>query len=233
MILLMETYQSKSDLYVGGFLYQPFRPSDGTISKRFKGISMIGILLAAGFSRRFGIGDKLLHPLTKDCSIAVSSAQNLVKAIPSSIAVVRPGNTELALLLEDAGLEVAYCSEHDQEMADSLVAAIRATAHLKTASWKNQGFVIALADMPYIKPETISAVAQSILSGKSIVIPTYDSQRGHPVGFAAKFRQELEQLQGDEGARSIIKRHPDEVEFLPCDDAGILKDIDTAEDLTI
>lgn len=189
---------------------------------------MIGILLAAGFSRRFGSADKLLQPLPDSRPIALASAENLIKAIPMSIAVVRPENKVLITLLQRAGLEVVFCNESDQEMADSLTTAIRFSTHLNGA---NNGFVIALADMPYIQPTTIASVAAELGIGAGIVIPTFNGQRGHPVGFSARFRDALENLHGDEGARSIIKRNPDEVCMLPTDDAGILADIDTPEDL--
>lgn len=189
---------------------------------------MIGILLAAGFSRRFGSADKLLQLLPDGRPIALASAESLIKAMPNSIAVLRPRNEELANLLQDAGFEVVFCKENEQEMADSLAAAMRFSANLEASS---DGFVIALADMPYIAPATISAVVNKLNDGASIVIPTYQGQRGHPVGFSAKFRSELENLHGDEGARSIIQRYPDEVHLLSCDDAGILADIDTPADL--
>ena len=189
---------------------------------------MVGILLAAGFSRRFGSVDKLLQPLPDGRSMALAAAENLIKAIPTSIAVLRPENKVLAELLLNVGLKVVFCDDNEQEMADSLATAIRFSASFEAA---NDGFVIALADMPYIQSATISAVAAKLSSGASIVIPTYNDQRGHPVAFAAKFRHELENLHGDEGARSIIKRHSEEVELLKCDDAGILADIDTQADL--
>ena len=189
---------------------------------------MIGILLAAGFSRRFGLADKLLQRLPDGQIIAIVSAKNLINALPISFAVVRPENKKLARLLKNTGLEVIFCHEHDQEMADSLVTAIQASGNSASAK---DGFIIALADMPYIQAATISAVAAKVSAGASIVIPTYQNQRGHPIGFAAKFRNDLENLQGDEGARSIIKRYPNEVVLLVCDDAGILQDIDTAADL--
>ena len=189
---------------------------------------MIGILLAAGFSRRFGLADKLLQCLPDGQIIAIVSAKNLINAVPSSFAVVRPENKKLAKLLKNTGLEVIFCHEHDQQMADSLVTAIQASGNSIAA---NDGFIIALADMPYIQAATISAVAAKVIAGASIVIPTYQNQRGHPIGFAAKFRNDLENLQGDEGARSIIKRYPNEVVLMACDDAGILQDIDTAADL--
>ena len=189
---------------------------------------MVGILLAAGFSRRFGAADKLLQLLPDGRPIAVASAESLIQGVPDCIAVLRPENKKLARLLKNTGLEVIFCHEHDQEMADSLVTAIQASGNSASAK---DGFIIALADMPYIQAATISAVAAKVIAGASIVIPTYQNQRGHPIGFAAKFRDDLENLQGDEGARSIIKRYPNEVALLACEDAGILQDIDTAADL--
>ena len=191
---------------------------------------MIGILLAAGFSRRFGASNKLLQPLPDGNPIALASAKRLIEAIPFSIAVVRPENSALADLLQDAGLKVFFCSEQDTEMADSLSAAIKFSAAYSESS---DGFVIALADMPYINSQTTSAIASKLSEGASIVVPTYQGERGHPVGFSAKFRTELESLHGDEGARSILKRYPEEVVFLECDDSGILADIDTPADLAL
>ena len=191
---------------------------------------LVGILLAAGFSRRFGSQDKLLQRLPDGRPIALASAEHLIQAIPNSIAiaVLRAENKALAKLILNTQFDLIFCKENELKMADSLTAAIRYSAKFKSA---DDGYIIALADMPYIKPETIRAVANKVADGASIVIPTYQNQRGHPVGFSAKFRHELESLQGDEGARSIIKRYADEVYLLPTDDAGILADIDTPADL--
>lgn len=189
---------------------------------------MIGILLAAGFSRRFGAADKLMQTLPNGRLMAVAAAANLIEAIPLTIAVLRPDNKELADLLENAGLKIMFCNTQETQMADSLAAAVRYSAQLDVSG---DGFVIALADMPYIKPHTISAVARELKAGAAIVAPVFQGKRGHPVGFSAKYRHELEQLTGDEGARSILKRHADQIKLLECNDSGILTDIDTPEDL--
>ena len=189
---------------------------------------MIGILLAAGFSRRFGADDKLLQTLSDGRQMAVAAAENMIKAIPLTIAVLRPDNKELAALLENAGLKIVFCDAQKTEMADSLSAAIRYAAQFDES---RAGFVIALADMPYIKPDTIKAIAHELNAGASIAAPAYQNKRGHPVGFSAKFRHELEQLTGDEGARAILKRYADQIKLLECNDPGILADIDTPEDL--
>lgn len=189
---------------------------------------MVGILLAAGFSRRFGAGNKLLHCLPDGTPVGLASARNLIRAVPLSIAVVRPENAELAALLRQAGMQVLTCTEQEQEMADSLSAAVCFSAGFAESAG---GFVIALADMPFIDPLTIVAVADKLGAGASIVVPAYQGQRGHPVGFAARFRPELESLRGDEGARSVLKRHQQEIQLLECSDAGILADIDTPADV--
>lgn len=191
---------------------------------------MVGILLAAGFSRRFGASNKLLQALSDGCPIGLVAAKRLVAAIPLSIAIVRPENKALAQLLQEAGLKVFFCGEQDTEMADSLSAAVKLSADF---SESNDGFMIALADMPYIDSLTIAAIAAKLREGAAIVVPTYQGKRGHPVGFSAKFRAELENLHGDEGARSILKRYPEDIIFLACDDAGILADIDTPADLRL
>jgi molybdenum cofactor cytidylyltransferase len=189
---------------------------------------MIGILLAAGFSRRFGAEDKLLQRLPDGHIIAEAAAQTLITALPISVAAVRAENIQLGQALEQLGFRVVYCQAQAKEMADSLVSAVKMASGLQK---NNKGYVIALADMPYISVVTIRAVAEQISAGTDIVQPTYQGKRGHPVGFSSKYQDDLLRLKGDEGARSIIKQHAEKVMLLPSDDAGILADIDTPADL--
>jgi len=189
-------------------------------------MKIMGILLAAGFSRRFGTANKLTHPLPDGRSVGLTAAQHLVTAIGDSIAVIRPDQQMLGEYLTAAGLQVITCTANQQDMADSLVAAVKHTANMPA-----DGFVIALADMPFIRSATIAMVAQQLRDGADIVMPSYQGQRGHPVGFSSKFRSELESLRGDEGARSIVRKHAQQVSTFECDDPGILADIDTLADL--
>lgn len=190
--------------------------------------NMIGLLLAAGLSRRFGSTNKLLHPLSDGSPIALSAARNLVAVIPLSIAVVRPENHALRKMLEEAGLQVVSCSEHDKAMSNSLEVAVEFSEKFSDA---DEGFIIALADMPFITPDTIARVADQIRRGSPIAVPTYKGKRGHPVGFSSRFRDELQNLSGDMGARPILQRHADEVQYIETDDPGILIDIDFPSDI--
>jgi molybdenum cofactor cytidylyltransferase len=187
-----------------------------------------GILLAAGYSTRFG-SNKLLHPLpagSPDAGvpIAIASARHFVEALPEAIAVIRPRAQKLGALLREAGCATVVCRNAAEGMGLSLAAGVRAA---KDA----YGWVIALADMPELRPETIRIIAGALHEGAAIAAPLYRGERGHPVGFARRFFDDLSALHGDAGARDILAAHPDWVTLYEVDDPGVLRDIDRPSDL--
>lgn len=184
---------------------------------------IVGILLAGGSATRFG-ADKLLHPLADGTPIAVASARNLIAAVPRVVAVVRPGAAELERVLRAAGAEVTVCQRAAEGMGATLAHAVRATGAA-------DGWVVALADMPFIRPETIRRVAAAIEGGAAIAAPDYRGSRGHPVGFTGTFRAALEHLAGDAGAREIVRGNASAVVRVEVDDPGVVRDIDTPADL--
>lgn len=185
--------------------------------------NVCGILLAAGASKRFG-SDKLMHPLAGQIPVAMAALANLRAAIPHVIAVVRPGVPTLENRLSEAGATVILCANADDGMGASLATAVGASGDVA-------GWVIALADMPYIRPDTIAKIAASLAAGAAIVAPVYRGERGHPVGLSARFRAQLEALRGDEGARAVLKENAGLLELIEVDDPGVRRDIDTPADL--
>ena len=184
---------------------------------------VVGILLAAGSSRRFG-SNKLLAPLAEGTAVCVAAARNLISVLPDSIAVVRPGDSELAALLGAQGLRIVECAQSEQGMGHTLAAGIGAAD--SADAW-----LIALADMPYVRNFTLASLAALLVEGADMVAPHYKEQRGHPVGFAAGYRTELLSLTGDTGARDLLARHAAALTSLNVDDPGILLDVDTPADL--
>ena len=187
-----------------------------------------GILLAAGYSKRFG-SNKLLQPLPAGSPhagvpIAVAAARNLVEALPESIAVLRPRAQKLGQMLRDAGCNTVVCKNAAEGMGTSLAAGVRASAEA-------DGWVLALADMPFLRPETIRVIAKAISDGAAIAAPAYRGERGHPVGFARRFLDELSALHGDQGARELLAQHRDLIKLYEVEDAGVLRDIDKPSDL--
>ena len=98
------------------------------------------------------------------------------------------------------------------------------------ASAQATGWIVALGDMPLVRPDTIRRVRRALEEGAPLAAPFGESRRGHPVGFSARLRDELLMLDGDTGAREVIARHADRMERLAIDDPGIFVDIDTRED---
>lgn len=96
-------------------------------------MNVLAILLAAGFSRRFGAADKLLQPLPDGRVMAVAAAHNLLQALPRVVAVVREENEAIKAQLELAGVRVLTCQEHQREMADSMAAAVGYGSRIWTA----------------------------------------------------------------------------------------------------
>lgn len=185
----------------------------------------VGILLAAGSASRFG-SDKLLHRLPHGEAIAVQAARHLVRAeLGRVIAVVRPVSTSLARLLAAEGLDVFECPRADDGMGASLACAVRAAGPAV-------GYVIALADMPFVRPSSIAAVCDALSAGATLAAPYFRARRGHPVGIAGRFRSELEALGGDEGARRLLAAHEAELVKVPVGDPGVLRDIDRPSDLS-
>ena len=184
---------------------------------------IVGILLAAGKGSRFG-GDKLQARLADGTPVGVQAARNLQAALDDTLAVVRPEDAALARLLAQAGIAVTPCATAHEGMGCSLAHAVRERADAA-------GWVVALADMPSIRPDTIRAIARSLEGGAAIAAPVYRGERGHPVGFAAAYGPRLAALSGDAGARDILRAEAMRVTLVPVDDPGVLADIDTPAQL--
>lgn len=92
--------------------------------------------------------------------------------------------------------------------------------------------LIALGDMPGLRPEVVRRLVESLHDDDAIVAPVYESdpdRHGHPVLFGASYRDALCSLVGDRGAGSIIAAHKERLVLVPC--KGGLDDLDSPTDL--
>jgi molybdenum cofactor cytidylyltransferase len=179
---------------------------------------LVGVVLAAGRSRRFGT-DKLLHPLPDGTPMALACALALRAVAPRTVAVVGAHSVKLAALFAAHGIETTIAEHADSGMGASLAAGVAATTEAG-------GWLVALGDMPYIRPQTVARVASTLRAGARLAAPGYQGERGHPVGFSAWFRTELLALRGEQGARALLQRHAGELVLVDCGDPGVLVDVD-------
>ena len=186
-------------------------------------MNIVGLLLAAGSATRFG-SDKLQHALPHGVSIAVQSARHLKSELGRVVAVVRPDSDQLISSLKAEGCEVVVCENAAEGMGASLACAVRAAGEA-------DGYLIALADMPFLRRTTIAAVRDALAGGAPLVAPYFRARRGHPVGLSHEFFHELVALRGDEGAKRLLAAHEKQMVKIPVGDPGALRDIDRPEDL--
>jgi molybdenum cofactor cytidylyltransferase len=193
---------------------------------------MIGaIILAAGSSRRFG-DDKRRSTLPSGQILLEESIRKTASVIDEVMVVLRFGDKDFAKELEqriDSDDIKYYCAPDSAKgMGHSLANSIT-----KVKDW--DAALVFLGDMPFVQAETVESLLAEYEFRKKdrspIVIPVRHGKRGHPVLFANKYFDEISAIEGDNGAKNVIDAHPNQVFKVEVEDLGVIRDIDTPEDL--
>ncbi len=191
---------------------------------------VVGLLLASGYGRRFdaaGRRNKLLATLPDGQTLVAAAARALCGVLEQVAVVVPSRSSLLEAALSDLPVRVIRNPRAKEGMGASIAVGIAA---LQAEYPQARGWLIALGDMPFIASRSIRAIADSIGSnGHRIAAACYRGRRGHPVGFDRGLTTELTALSGDVGASALIGAHG--VELVDCDDPGVVRDIDTRDDL--
>ncbi len=179
----------------------------------------VGILLAAGRSRRFH-GNKLLHRLDDRTPMVLASARRLRSALARTLVVIGQHSDELAALLAAEGFELVVNPGAEAGMGTSIARGV-------AASRDAEGWLVALGDMPYVSSTVVAQLAGALAAGADLVAPSYGRRRGHPVGFCARHAPALLRLDDDKGARDILRANATTLKLLETHDVGVVTDIDT------
>lgn len=185
---------------------------------------IVGVLLAAGGGTRFAAGGSGSHKLLAVLDgrpVHRHALDHLRDAAVGPVVVVTGA---VALDLPDDVVEVHH-ERWAQGQAGSLHAAFAAAVSLDPDV---EAVLVGLADQPGIPPTAWRAVAGAPAEWP-IVVASYDGHRGpNPVRLLRSVWAEVP-MTGDEGARPVMRDHPDLVHEVPC--VGSPHDIDTLEDL--
>lgn len=185
----------------------------------------IGVLvMAAGHSRRYREQDglhKLLvrHPVCGNLPLLAYTLEMATAACGKRVNVIlRP--EDHALIETARGYHCGITLLESDSLGDSIAAGVAAQP-----GWS--GWLVMLADMPWLQLSTVKRIRQA-LAFADIVRPQWRLQVGHPVGFSAGVREALLNLQGQQGARSILSGAPPLL--LEVDDPGCVRDVDVPAD---
>ncbi|HEX5913462.1 MAG TPA: nucleotidyltransferase family protein, partial [Rubrobacter sp.] len=170
------------------------------------------MVLAAGGGSRFG-GGKLLAELGGQ-PIIEAVFDNLRRApVDEIIAIVGADAQRLREVCERYGVRMVANEEWEQGQSTSVLAGLRACG--------GEAAVVLLGDQPFIGAEAVERLVAAFAEGAKIAVATYRGWRRNPVLFSREVWPILEtELAGDEGARSVLRRHPELVVEVPCEGVG-------------
>lgn len=192
----------------------------------------VAVLLAAGASSRMG-RPKLDLAFGGETILSRSLRNLLAAELDRVLVVVASGGEARSELVEP-------CEPHNYEdrvevvvnpssSNDGLASSLR--CGLELLPEQTRIVLVALADKPLVKPETIRTLLATFdAAGARIAHPVYRGEQGHPVLFVAELVEELLTLAGDRGGKSLLARHREEVLEIEVEDPGVCVDIDTPED---
>lgn len=200
----------------------PFEGGDGRSG------TVAGLLLAAGTSRRFGEGNKLLAT-HEGTPLVTHAARTLAESTVDPLFVVvghEAGRVVEALSALDVRFVLNPAYERGQATSVGAgIAAIRDHAPAADAA------VVALGDMPFVDTATVETLRAAYESGAGTALaPAYDGTRGNPVVFDRQFFDQLTDVAGDVGGRAILLESDDSV-LVAVPDSGVRRDVDTPSDL--
>lgn len=193
------------------------------------------IILAAGTSSRMGAGrHKLLLPLGNRPVLAhviettlASQTRPIIVVLGHQAEQVRAAITQYA---NHPMITIIENPDYRQGMSTSLHAGVEAIINQAVASSVPDSALIILGDQPMMIAHILDTlITTRQTTGKRIIAPLYDGKRGNPILFAASLFPELLEVTGDEGARSVIERHRQDVATVELGDAVATYDVDTWE----
>lgn len=184
------------------------------------------LVLAAGQSRRMGAANKLLIEIEGVPMVARAAAAALSSAAETTLVVTGHQADAVGAALAGMTLTLVHNPDHGLGLSASLAAGLAALpSHI-------DGAVICLGDMPWIGAAVIDSLIAAFdpPGGRAICLPTHRGKRGNPVLWARCFFAEMQSIEGDRGARELIRKYENAVHESPWDDDSVLRDIDTPRD---
>lgn len=183
------------------------------------------LVLAAGRSSRMGGLDKLSETIQGVPLLRRSLEVALGCKCPVFVALPPRPHPRYALLanLPATVLEVPNAA---LGMAESL------KSGLTSLPAQAQGVLVHLADMPDLTTDDLMAVRDTWLSNPDAQVvrgTAEDGRPGHPVLFARQLFDLLSRLNGDEGARSVLRHVQDRTVSVRLPAENALTDLDTPE----
>jgi molybdenum cofactor cytidylyltransferase len=185
-------------------------------------VSLAGVILAGGASRRMG-SPKALLTLGSETFLERLARLFCQHLDPVLVVVGFHAGEIMAAARLPAGARFAVNPRHELGMLTSLQCGLRALPP------DIEGVLFTPVDYPAVLPATVAALADALRRlepGQVAVVPRFERRRGHPAGIARALIPEFLALPPDAQARSVMRAHAAKTVYLDRDDPGIVEDVD-------
>jgi molybdenum cofactor cytidylyltransferase len=185
---------------------------------------IIAIILAAGESKRMKT-PKMLLPFKGKTMIEKVIDNVTGSGVDKTLVVLGAGKDDILKVIGKYPVWHCYNKNYEQGMLSSVKCGFQSLPKGFEAA------LVFLGDQPMISAEVVNAVIDAYHSSKKgIIIPVYNSKRGHPLLINSKYREAIEKLEPNKSLRFIVNKFRSDVLEIETKAPGILKDIDTNED---
>ncbi|WP_405351150.1 NTP transferase domain-containing protein [Fusobacterium animalis] len=187
-------------------------------------MSILAIILAAGFSKRMGENKLLLEYEGK--TFIQTIIEKLLEINFNKIILV-VSNLEIYKKYKNYNekLFVIFNDKAENGISESIK---KAVTYAKN-NLEVDKYMFFVADQPLLKKETILKLIEKSNSNK-IIAPKNNNTMYNPVIFPNKYTSELLNLEGDKGGKQIILKHLDDITFVDIENANEFQDVDVIEE---
>lgn len=203
-----------------------------------------GVLLAAGGGRRLGGRPKALLP-----HLGRPLVEHAVRALrdggcaPVYVVLGAAPSAEVAERADLAGCVLLDNPDWAAGMGGSLRRGLDALIHGGERTGESgegpdepwdgpDAALFSLVDQPGIGADAVARVRAACRSASTLASACYGGRRGHPVLAGAEHWKGIARsAEGDQGARSYLRAHAEELTLVECADIASPEDIDTPADL--
>ncbi|UII19482.1 nucleotidyltransferase family protein [Fulvivirga ligni] len=179
------------------------------------------IILAAGSSSRMGKPKQLL-PLGKGSMLSHVVQESLKSHAAEVICVLGANSTLIQSEINSSAVRVLINDSWQHGLGTSIACAVEHCEHL-------DALLITLGDQPLVDTEYLNDMIREFRSNNDKIIATsYDGRPGVPALFPKAYFKDLQQLTGDQGAKTILKQNAPDIIILEANDKTF--DVDTEAD---
>ena len=183
------------------------------------------IILAAGSSSRLGQPKQLV--LVNEVTLLNRTILEAKKSRVEDVYIVLGANRDLIIPTLPDRTNIIVNTDWKMGMGKSIAVAVDEIVNEET-----DGVIVLLADQVYLMFTYINNLIERHLeTSKNIIVCRYNEGQGPPSFFSKKYFQELTQLNNDFGAKEIIKKNKNDVDWVAFPKGYI--DIDTIDDLAL